>query len=398
MSEDRRRPLPTRPFLTIYVAWHPKFAQGPDLARKLYEHYRRNLYDNIAGGSGIPVIYRSAPPAGSSVPIDIDLSTAESCAVVMFVDESWTSDPAWVAWAQRVSKQTDDAGLSARLFPVAIDATAITMDVPEQAVRWDKWKDDTQDIKVRRLLTGLSYQFCRMLRFYLEHLQRPAEPEEELIKFLKRVDIFLSHSKHDENGSDIALLIRKFLQDGGYDSFFDVFDIPIGLRFNRVLLEKVRVSAVVAIHTDSYSSREWCRREMIEAKRFNVPLVVANCIRDLDERGFPYMANVPIIRMDPEAKDRIDVIVCRLMDEVLRDFLWRCWVQLVDAAAVPQTAFLPRPPELIALVSLKGRTPPIAMLVYPDPPIGAEELALFDAAAPSVKLLSATEFLAAAGT
>src|ERR1700732_2957892 len=32
---------------------------------------------------------------------------------------------------------------------------------------------------------------------------------------------------------------------GGYDSFFDVFDIPIGLRFNKVLLEKVRISAVV---------------------------------------------------------------------------------------------------------------------------------------------------------
>jgi hypothetical protein len=55
-----------------------------------------------------------------------------------------------------------------------------------------------------------------------------------------------------------------------------VHDIPAGLRFHKVLLQQVRVSAMVAIHADSYSSREWCRREIIEAKRWNVPLVVAN--------------------------------------------------------------------------------------------------------------------------
>jgi hypothetical protein len=129
----------------------------------------------------------------------------------------------------------------------------------------------------------------------------------------------------------------------------------------------------------------------------NVPLVVANCLHDLDERGFPYMANVPIIRMDPEKKDRIDVIICRLMDEVLKDFLWRCWTRLVAATTGPETAFLPRPPELIALAGLKDRTPPPAVLVYPDPPIGVEEITLFEAVAPTVKLLSATEFLAGAG-
>jgi len=161
-------------------------------------------------------------------------------------------------------------------------------------------------------------------------------------------------------------------------------------------LEKVRVSAVVAIHTDSYSTREWCRREMIEAKLFNVPLVIANCIEDVDERGFPYMANVPIVRMDPEKRDRIDVVVACLMDEVLKDFLWRCRVKLF-AHAGPNVSFLPRPPELIILTALKERTPPSDVLVYPDPPIGAEEMNLFATAAPGVKLLSVTEWVAGAG-
>ena len=335
----------TRPFLAIYVAWHPAFEAGANISRELFQHYRRDLYQNVAGGSGLPVMYRSKPPEGARVPIDIDFDGAETCAVVLLVDENWAADENWVAWARRISDQADEKGLQVLAFPVAIHRVAIDARiVPQQAVRWDSWAEETHEVKRCRLFAALSYQFCRMLRHYLQHLERPEIAENDLIQFLRRVDVFLSHSKHDPDGEQIALQFRRYVQDAGYDAFFDIFDIPIGLRFNRVLLEKVRVSAVVAIHTDSYSTREWCRREIIEAKRFNVPLVVANCIKDTDERGFPYMANVPIVRMDPDKRDRVDVIVDRLLDEVLKDFIWRCRIRLFAAAAA-NVSFLPRPPN-----------------------------------------------------
>ena len=64
--------------------------------------------------------------------------------------------------------------------------------------------------------------------------------------------MFLGHSKHDSDGNRIANLIRDYLHAGhGLSSFFDVHDIPAGLRFQQVLLNQVRVSAVVAVHTDS---------------------------------------------------------------------------------------------------------------------------------------------------
>jgi hypothetical protein len=192
-------------------------------------------------------------------------------------------------------------------------------------------------------------------------------------------------------------LIRKALFDRtGFASFFDVHDIPTGVRFDRAILQQVKVSAVVAIHTDSYSSREWCRREIIEAKRWNVPLVVANCIAYKDERGFPYMGNVPVVRMDPRAVDRIDHIVARLLDEVLKDFLWQCRTKLAEAAKEDDVVFLPRPPELISLASLEDRAQANVTLVYPDPPLGAEEQRLFEIIAPNVRLRSLTEWLAEA--
>lgn len=383
-----------RPLLVVYVAWHPAFKEGAAIAETLRKHFRRELYENVAGGTGLSVIFRSEPAPGSSRPLPIDLDDAETTAIVALADSSLANDAGWVSYLRELASQTAEAGLNARLFPVSIEHAGLLVD--EQALRWDQWAQTLtgEDLHLR-LINELTYEFCRMLRHYLEHLRRPTEDDDALVKYLQKVQIFLSHSKHDDDGERIARLIREQLYVGhGLGSFFDVHDIPAGLRFHEVLLKQVAQSAVVAIHTDSYSSREWCRREIIEAKRRNVPLVVANCIENLDERGFPYMGNVPIVRMDPQQATRIHVIIGRLLDEVLKDFLWRCRIQL--AGGVEQTVFfVPRVPELISLAGLPSVDEvPHPTIVYPDPPLSAEEERLFEAVAPHVRLRSVTEWLA----
>ncbi len=368
------------------------------MAESLREHFRRALYENVAGGTGISVIFRSAPAPGSATPLLIDLDEAETTAIVVLADSALAEDPAWVAYLRELFDRTDAAGLGSRVFPVAVERAALAIGFDEQALRWDVWEGKEPEHR-QRLIRELAYEFCRMLRHYLEHLKRPAEDEAALELYLKKVQIFLSHSKHDDDGERTARAIRdKLHASHGLSSFFDVHDIPAGLRFQRVLIQQVKMSAVVAVHTDSYSSREWCRREIIEAKRWNVPLVVANCISDLDERGFPYLGNVPIVRLDPRGPDRIDVVIGRLLDEVLKDFLWRCRVELVRDAADRAVVFVPRPPELISLVGVPTATEvPEPVIVYPDPPLSAEEERLFEEVAPRVRLRSMTEWLAEEG-
>lgn len=389
--------LSTRPFLVVYIAWHPELAAGRTIAEALYDHYRRKLFENVAGGTGLSVIYRCEPPTGSPAPLPIDFAESETAAVVVLFDKRFAADDNYKAWLRDLTTQTEVEGLRARVFPVAIDGALVRSGMAEQAVRWDKWDGVEEKQRVRRLISGLTYQFARMLRSYLERLRHPADEDEALERYLKKVQVFLSHSKRDNDGERIAKLIRQALFDGdGLATFFDVHDIAPGLRFDRVLLNQVRVSAVVAIHTDSFSSREWCRREIIEAKRASVPLVVANCIADTDERGFPYMGNVPLVRMDPQNVDRIDDVIGRLLDEVLKDFLWRCRVELVREDAGDNVRFLPRPPELISLVGLDRPADGEIVLIYPDPPLGAEEERLFEEVAPTVRLRSLTEWIAEA--
>src|SRR6185295_8641488 len=143
--------LSTRPFLVVYVAWHPELADGPAIAKALYDHYRRELYENVAGGTGLSVIYRSTPVPGSDLPIGIDFDGAETSAIVLLIDERWTADPIWVAWGRELMDRTDAAGLGTRVFPVAIDGAATKLDLAEQALRWDKWADVEQEERERRL-------------------------------------------------------------------------------------------------------------------------------------------------------------------------------------------------------------------------------------------------------
>lgn len=389
-----------RPFIVIYVVWHPSFAVGHTVAKALFEHFRRESYEKITGGTGISVVYRYALADGTNEPLPIDFADAETSAVIVLADQNFAQDPVWMDFLRRISDHTTAAGLSTVLFPVAMDPGIINqIKKDEQALPWSDWKGGIED-KVFKLIGLLTFQFCRMLRHYLEHLRRPDETGQALLRFLKKVDIFLSHSKHDKNdaGEQVAKAIRKKLTErDGLGSFFDVYDIPPGLKFHDVLLAQIEISAVIAVHTDSFSSREWCRREIIEAKRHNRPLVIANCIADRDERGFPYLGNVPIIRLENKKANRIEAVINALLDEVLKDFLWQCRVELMRPKAKKGVTFLPRPPELISLASLVPATEgEDFVIVYPDPPIGAEEERLFHKIAPNLQLRSATEWLAGA--
>lgn len=386
----------TKPFLVIYVVWHPGFKDGAKIAEALREHFRRRLFENVTGGTGLSVIYRNVPVPGSVAPLQINLGEAETTAVVLLAESNLIADTAWMGYIQKLAEQTEMVGLGSRVFPVSIEPGVVgRLELNEQALRWDRWEVSFRK-RQQRLISELTYEFCRMLRHYLENLEHSADEDGTLEAYLKKVQIFLSHSKRDSDGERIAHAIRDRLHSCyAFSSFFDIHDIPAGLRFHKVLLQQVRVSAMVAIHTDSYSSRQWCRREIIEAKLWNVPLVIANCISDFDERSFPYMGNVPVVSLDPCDIERIDLTVNHLLDEVLKDFLWRCQIELTQNTIDPNVVFMPRPPELISLACLPAETEvPKPVIVYPDPPLSTEEERLFANVAPHVRLRSLIEWQA----
>lgn len=389
---------PNKPLLTLNVVWHPAFSEGKEIAEYIYDHYRRDLFENVVGGTGLSVLYRSQPPISRHIPIDINFDDSQTTAVIALMDRHLIEDSNWVRYIEELAQKAKRSNLKAMVFPIAVDRAAMgvgTLIRQLNFVRWCDWEDSHKP----KLSSALSYEFCRMLRSYLALLEHPSESESTIGPYLKKVEIFLSHSKHDQHGRQLAQEIRDHIYNNtiGLGSFFDVHDIPAGLPFAEVLNHYLKTSAVIAIHTDSYSSREWCRREILGAKRNNVPLIVAHCITDFEERGFPYLGNVPVIRIDHAANSRTELLISRLLDEVLKDYLWRCRTQVATPPESTDIYFLPRPPELVSLATLPAPSlskGDFLTLVYPDPPLGVEEAELFQTISPHVEVKSYTEWAA----
>ena len=93
--------------------------------------------------------------------------------------------------------------------------------------------------------------------------------------------------------------------------------------------------------------------------------MVVDALQGLDRRSFPYAGNVPAIRWTPGGAERV---VDLLLKETLRH--WHTELVL-DATKGNGDSILTSAPELATVVALPAGT----TVLYPDPPLGDEELA-----------------------
>ena len=382
------------PFM-LYIVWHPEYTHGENVAKFLHDHFGSHRFRYVSGGAQVRVMFRYAVAPGSREPLPIRWSSSDTTAVVVCLDRALAGDSAWVQYVRNVEEQAEERGFGARLIPVTMEEGVSHIGIASQALCWQDWSRPDDGEKEQRLTRELTYAFSRMLRHRLTQLRSANDGQPALGQYLAKVRVFLSHSKHDDYGEVVAQKMRRWLSDNAdLAAFLDIIDIPPGISFESVIDYRVGDSVMAAIYTDSYSSREWCRREVVRAKRLHVPMVVVDCLKTVDERSFPYLGNVPSVRMDPETLDSIERVAGCLLDEVFKDFLWKCRVEGLRKA-YPLTTFLPRAPELISLASRPAASIGTEWeIVYPGPPLSTQEAQLFADVASDVSIYSLTEWLA----
>ena len=368
----------------MHLVWHPDSAQSAAAARRLASHFARDRFP-VEEPHGLAVFEWSAPYPSSTSPPPILFHGATVHAIVVLIDAQIEADPAWTRYVRDlVGGSTLAAGSSPphyRLFPVAMSPTAgsLATSLGVQALRWHSWRGSFQ-AKLGRLLREVTYAATRLLRAV-------AEQDFDLDSQVQPVRVFLSHSKHDPVGQRAANHVRSWLSnDVQLRAFLDVFDVPAGLPPDEILDRYVQQSAMLAIHTDTFSSREWCRREVLLAKETRRPMVVVDCIKQLDERTYPYLGNVPLVRLNPRDPKRVEPVVQLLLDEIFKHFLWKSRTASF-ARANPDIEFFASPPELVTLATASRRQPRPSRIVYPDPPLGNRESVLLNEFGPPVQTL-----------
>lgn len=382
--------LPVRPPFILYLIRHSSSVESREVGGFLYHHFSFQRHREVVGHGGLSVVYRAPSQK-------IDWTGADATAVVVLMDECLNRDPEWREYADQVMRQAASAGPLARCFPVMLQAAEHSGPaMVQQALLWHRWTGNAEDRK-QRLACDLANEFSSMLRYRLSATDSRDSSQSSTRNYLAaRIKVFLSHSKHDQDGAALARSMRSWLEQNSHlSSFFDTHDIPPGMPFREVLLEEIDDSAVLVLYTDSYSSRDGCRQEVIEAKRRHVPMVVANCLRDRDRHSIPYLGNTPVVRVSPNrAEERFRTLIQCLLEEVFRTYLWRCRIR-EHQLSNPEVLFLSRTPELLSLASLSAamHSGNDAEIVYPNAPMSVDEARLFAEIAPRVLPLTLREWL-----
>lgn len=370
--------------LAIYVVWHPEFNRGIEFAEFLFSTFNRDINDPFARGIGIPVFYRYLADPQTGIPIEINLGEAQSSIVVVLIDDFCKIN--WSRYIGQLYEQFEntinDKNDNHRFFPVAFNQSALKIHPKVSENNFIRLYDHEIELNKDTLLQKselkmrLTHEICRLFH----ELPRIADIEQypSELRNNSPITLFLSHTKN--GGVPITQAIKQFIETNTpAKSFFDSLDLISGKKFSIELEKHIEKSALIVIHTDKYSTREWCKWELIMAKKHNRPIVVVNALQDIETRSYPYMGNVPVIRWQ---ESEIHNIFHFILLEILRfEYTYR----LIDSQIRQYEGghkikkILASPPELFTLIYKafeKGTKD--KRVIYPDPPVTQEEKELLD--------------------
>jgi hypothetical protein len=358
----------TKPWLNVYVVWHPEFTRGGPgeaVADQLYRTLSRDPDKPLAPELGIPVYFRTSM-APARVPVGIDLERAHHSVVVLLLDQRLSLQDDWVGYARRLA----NAALASKRQHLVLPVLYLSRD---QAPRLGNTQHiDLNEYQPKRrpvmLQLRVMAEICRLLQ------DMPRGRPGDLQLSPEPVRLFLSHAKLDGENEAEGLLNK--IKKTPLEAFFDKTHIASGYDFSREIRANIRHSALVVLQSDAYASRPWCRREVLEAKRHERPIVVVHRMCRGEERSFPYLGNVPTMGWTGDNHYEI-------MAATVREFLRKLYTEarfkhLRRTRQIPRAErHLIRPPELIdgllfekEVAAGTGRT---RLILYPDPPLSGEE-------------------------
>lgn len=365
--------------LEIYVLWHPQNDGGISFGNTLYSLFCRDYEKPFEASLGIPVYFRFEKPS-TDVLKPIDSSNNLKTVVVAFIDENFVIDEQYHEYLDDLMKREKNAPENFRVYPVALtkDFSKISEELNKKNVirAYDKKMRRSLDQTAMGLIkSALLHEFSR----FLLNLHKLAEITEGESTAPPPIRLFISHSKHDKTLKH-ALKFKTFVDSKSQvKTFFDVHDIAYGYDFEAEIKKGVSECALVVFQSDSYSSREWCRIETITAKSSNCPVVVVNALEKGEKRSFPYLGNVPTIRLNKNFQEIIDLTLEKVLYNLYQKELMGQIAGMYELDINYKTATYP---ELFDIINIRKRMKEnemeFSIILYPDPPIGSEELKLLN--------------------
>jgi hypothetical protein len=387
------------PVLEVYVVWHPADTEGRPIADEVIQHFHGTTFTGLIGGA-VEVFVRSEGwRSGSDAPRPIptpsagppnNLAQAQFMAVVPLLGNELAAavedGGEWRAFVRRITEAQQAAPDRVGVFPYRLHTPAtqgtvlgallgryqaIAANVPQMP------HDTPEGLRCRDLSQGLA-QFLsgsptRQLKAFISHTTQAASAEMGDVKAL-------------------IALVRNVIGTTRLGEFIDANDLQPGTDWSQVLQDNAANSALLALRTDLYPTREWCQKEILVAKRSGMPIVILDGIGYTEQRGSFLMDHVPRapIRTEGTEWKRRDVYraLNLLVDECLKRELWK-QQQILGAHRTDLAVswWAPHAPEPLTLIhwlenAKRGGSLPTGdsklRILHPDPPLGPDERRVLD--------------------
>lgn len=380
------------PVLEIYVVWHPDDDEGATAAREVIDHFHGTAFSGLIGGA-VEVYVRSAGwkepldsprPLPFMEPLPHDLAAPSLTAVVpvlgtgLALELEQAPTGAWSEYIAGIADAHVESPEHVAVFPFAVDPGVLDRTrLGELLGRIQAIGTASPDMA--ESTTGLR---CRDLSQGLAQFATDAPPA--------RIRVFVSHTKHSsardlDRVRAVIERVRYVIAGTRLSEFFDASDLQPGEDWADTLVESAGTSALLAVRTDLYATREWCQREMRVAKTAGMPVVVLDAIAEEEERGSFLMDHVPRIAggADPSVRAIVRALN-QLVDECLKRALWnRQHALVLEQTAIAVDWWAPHAPEPVTLVDWIGGHDPLpasgpVRVLHPDPPLGRDELSVLE--------------------
>jgi len=346
--------MSSRSPLLVHLIFHPGSAPARSLATNIYQALND---DPSLAGLKIPTVLACEDGTGFP-PLAFDPDEAERSVVIVLADDKMVMDPPRFpagrkSWSEFAGDLFERCKVSPhRFIPVQLSESAWPLDERlsgasflrgylREGEQLSSWLIRSLVVEISRFLLGEDRGRRLPLRLFLSHAKQDID---------KAPKVFNSILAHLSDTQPVETWVDSAMIEGGS-------------QFAEEISKGVQDSALLALITRNYSSRPWCRREMLLAKRLQRPLVVVDAHEGVEARSFPYGGNTPRIRWNEGG-------AAAAVDLLLKETLRHLHSRLVLCRGKQEADHvLSSPPEPTTV----SKSPRNAAILYPDPPIGDEE-------------------------
>lgn len=350
--------------LSVYVLYHSDNKEGSEIYDRLYKLLCRDADDPFFDGLDIPVYYSCG--ADAKAINSVDYSRAEKTVLFLLIDQKMYISDAWRNFVKNIPN-------TANVWLCPISQYQYAFDFSERT-------EYLQFISLKTYSILANWQEFKTRLF--DYLIRSLSPNPK-----KKLKIFISHSKRDKDNfgrvtaENLMDYLRKETKD---DSFYDVNDIVDGFRFDKQIESAIKDSLLIVLFTNTYSSREWCRRELLTAKKNRIPAIAVYMINGDIDRVFPYIGNIPSTIYNGDWRPVLNLLFRTTLDQ-------RYELLLLGKLSDADTSVLPFSPEAFSLSIVDEAKKKV---LYPEPPLGPEEIEILQAIRSDTKFYTPMQYLA----